>query len=717
MGFNPHLLRIRSGGGPAGSVGSARGMGPRLHEIFPGAWQFRAVKRFPLPLFRSAPRRLRSWWLLAGLSAVAGLGCPVLVARQSLARPTLTSQRLIVLAYHDVAEPGDAVSRDFAITPRQFADQLVWLRQNGYHPVSIQQILQARSTGEPLPANPVLISFDDGYRSVFTNVYPLLQRYQVPAVVSVVGRWLEPQSGPVQYGDGSLDRTAFLSWPQLRQMQASGLVDVASHSYDLHRGITGNPQGNSEPAATTRQFLGRDGYESEASYRQRLHDDLARNSALIQRQLGRRPRVIAWPYGRYNAVAIRVAEQLGMPIGLSLDDGANADQRGLTALRRILVGPELASVKALARELTLRRLDADDSLRAAKVMHVDLDAICDPDPAQTERNLRLLLARIDAMGVNTVYLQAFADPDGDGTADALYFPNRSLPVRADLFNHVAWEIRIRTRVRRLYAWMPVLAFALPAGSPAAADQVITQPNHSGHAAMGYRRLSPFSSRAMAVVESIYADLGRRASFDGVLFHDDVTLTDYEDASPAALRQYKSWGLPTDLALLRKSDALLGRWTTLKTQYLDQLTMRMAARLRQDQPQLRTARNLYAQVVLNPHAEAWFSQSLDTAVKTYDFTAIEAMPFMEKAEDPRVFLRQMVARVSRIPDGLRHVVFELQSTDWAQRRDLPSRELAGQMQELYGLGVRHLGYYPDNPFRGTPEAAVIRPVLDARASAP
>ena len=57
-----------------------------------------------------------------------------------------------------------------------------------------------------------------------------------------------------------------------------------------------------------------------------------------------------------------------------------------------------------------------DNARAAKEMHVDLNNIHDPDPAQTERNLQLLLSRIHAMGGNTVYRQAFADPDGHGTA-------------------------------------------------------------------------------------------------------------------------------------------------------------------------------------------------------------------------------------------------------------------------------------------------------------
>ncbi len=668
----------------------------------------RSMARARLPLLR--PRAL----VAVALALLARTAQPSQAAANANAS---SDTNLLVLAYHDISERPTAVSADFAVTPDQLASQLTWLQEHGYHPVSVTQLLRARNGGPPLPRRPVLLSFDDGYSSVYTQAFPLLQRFKVPAVVAVVGRWLEPDHGTVAYGDQKLDRSRFLRWDQLRAMQASGLVEVASHSYDLHHGIIGNPQANSEPAATTRAYRPGLGYETEISYQQRIQADLARNNALLRSQLGRSPRLIVWPYGRYNTTVQRIAAEQGMPVGLTLDDSANPIRGPLTSLGRILIGPELGSISQWAQELELRQRNGNDHWRAAKVMHVDLDAIHDPNPAQTERNLALLLARINAMGVNTVYLQAFADPDGDGVADALYFPNRVLPLRDDLFNHVAWEIRTRTRVRRLYAWMPVLAFVLPKGTPGANDRVVTLPNRSGHLATGYRRLSPFSAIAMQKVRTIYEDLGRRASFDGLLFHDDVTLSDYEDGSSTALNQYRHWGLSSDLAAIRGNAAALNRWSELKTDYLNGLTTQLAAEVRRNQPQLLTARNLYAQVVLNPRAQAWYSQSLSSALRTYDFTALEAMPYMEKAGDAEAFLGQLVARVRAQPQGLSRVVFELQSTDWSKRRDLPSAELAQQLRWLYALGVRHVGYYPDSPFRANPDPALIAPVLASHSSAP
>ena len=620
---------------------------------------------------------------------------------------------LLVLSYHEITPPKAALVPDYAISPDQFEAQLLWLKANGHHFVSVDQVLAARAGRQPLPAKPVLLSFDDGYRSMWTHAFPVLQRLKAPAVLSLVGRWLEPTAGLVPFGDGQIPREKLLSWSELRAMTASGLVEVGNHTWDQHHTIAANPQGNTMPAVTTRQWRPRGGYENESAYRQRLAADLERNNTFLARRLGRRPRVVAWPYGNYNATASAVATAAGLPIGLTLDDGPNDRRVPLSALRRLILTQDAATPAGLAREIAQH--DWSANRRALKVMHVDLDNIHDPDPAQQERNLDLLIRRINAMGVNTVFLQAFADPDGDGAADSLYFPNRELPVRADLFSHVAAEIHGRTPVRRVFAWMPVLAFHFPTAKVPASQLVRTQPSRSGHLAMGYHRLSPFAPEALERVRHLYTDLSRFTTIEGVLFHDDLTLSDYEDANPAALARYRSWGLPTNLEAIRADPRLLARWTTLKTHTLDQFSLELAALVRRDHPQLLTARNLYAQVLLNPQAASWYAQSLDSALRLYDFTAVMAMPYMEQASDGEAFFRQLVAVVQARPGAMTRTLFELQSTDWRTNRDLPSQELASDFQLLYGLGVHHLGYYPDNLHRGNPDPALIRPVLASHAA--
>ncbi len=418
-----------------------------------------------------------------------------------------------------------------------------------------------------------------------------------------------------------------------------------------------------------------------------------------------------WPYGRYNQTTRALAEKLGMKVGFTLDDGPNTDRTPLWGLRRVLVQPGM-SLAALHREIELRNHDVTDNGLPAKVMHVDLDYLYDPDPATTEDNLGRLLDRINAMGVNTVYLQAYADPDGNGAADATYFPNRHLPMRADLFNRVAWQIVTRTAASHVYAWMPMLAWQLPDSDPAAHDTVVTLPSSSNHLNMGYPRLSPFSPLARKAIREIYQDLGRSATIiEGVLFHDDVTLSDYEDASRWALATYSKWGFKQPIAELRADDVKLRSWARHKTRFLDEFAMELAALVDAEQPDLKTARNLYANVALNPYSETWYSQSLESSLAHYDYTSIMAMPYMEQAPDPEAFLHKLVEKVAEHPGAMRKVVFELQTVDWRKDGEaLPGTELADTIRKLYGWGVKNIAYYPDNLFKNNPDPKQLRPVF-------
>lgn len=642
----------------------------------------------------------------------------VLLALTATAAHADSNPQLTILSYHEIAERDNALVPQYTVSPTNFVRQMDWLKNNGYHFVGVSDLLADRAGKRPLPDKAVLITFDDGYRSVYSNAFPILKLFNAPAVVALVGAWLEaPEAGKVNFDGKSIARSELLSWDEIREMTKSGLVEIASHTHSLHQGIVSNPQGNMQPAATARRWITEQNhYEDEVSYRHRVSEDLKHNNDLLRKHLGKSPRIVVWPYGRYNIELRKMAAQDGMPIGLTLDDGANTSDTPLWGLRRILVERTMA-LWDLKQEIDVRNSNLIDEGRPGKIMHIDLDYIYDPDPVQQEKNLGKLLDRIIAMGANTIYLQAYADPDGNGAADSVYFPNRHIPMRADLFNRVAWQIATRTPVKRIYAWMPMLAWQLPASDPAANDKVETLPNSPNHVNMGYPRLSPFSPRARQAIKDIYLDLARNTPIDGLLFHDDVTLSDYEDASPWALKTYKEWGLPSSVEDIRKSDDLLGRWTILKINLLDNFASELAQIVRDEQPGLRTARNLYAQVALNPRSEVWYSQALENSLANYDFTAIMAMPYMEQAADPVTFYHDIVERVRAYPGGLNKVVMELQATNWRNDTPIPSKELADTIRSLYSWGVQHIAYYPDNVFQNNPDPALLRPALDSKPNNP
>ncbi len=616
-------------------------------------------------------------------------------------------QDFITLSYHEVSDNAASINARSIMFMKsaELVSQFSWLREHGYQPVSMDEIITARNGGKSLPDKAILLTFDDGYRSVYTRVYPLLKLFNYPAVIALVGKWMDVAPGEmVAYGDELLPRERFLIWDEVKEMVDSGLVEVASHSYDLHQGIVANPQGNSQPAAITRRYdeANRE-YESEDEFRQRLAQDLTRSVTQIERHTGKAPRTMVWPYGAYNQVTIEIAASVGMPYTMSLDSG-NSHLSELSSIRRTLI----KSNAALSDLVWILQPGQKPSVRVA---HVDLDYVYDPDPARQEKNLGLLLDRIKSLHINTIYLQAYADPDGDGHADALYYPNRHLPMRADLFNRVAWQLRTRAGVS-VYAWLPVLAYQFNDDHPLARLYVRSIANQDGSVAKeSYQRLSPFHPQVREVVGDIYEDLAMQANFAGLLFHDDAYLNDFEENTPWALQYYRDeWGLPDSITQIRQNVALMQKWTNNKTQALIKFTHYLRDRVRKYRPDIKTARNIYARLIMEPEAEAWFAQSFPAFIDNYDYTAVMAMPFMEEASDADEWLTTLVSRSrALVKNGdLGKVVFELQSVDWRNQTQIESVELAHHMRLLQKQGVMNFGYYPDNFIDNHPALNVIYP---------
>ncbi len=612
-----------------------------------------------------------------------------------------------ILSYHEIADKSKTLDSTYAVSPSNFEQQMQWLQEHGYHFIRVDDILAYRNKGQALPNKAVLITFDDGYHSVYANAYPVLKKYKIPSVIALVGSWLLKED-MINFGGKIIPRKAFLSQNEIKEMVKSGLVEIASHSYQAHEGLIGNPQGNMEPAITTHLwFADTSKYEDDKAYQRRVYSDLLENNTFLEHYTGQKPRVMVWPYGHYNKESRDIAQRLGMPIGLTLDDGSNTKITPLWGLRRILVEGTM-TLKELELNMKTRNANWTDDDRTTKAAHVDLDYIYDTNVSQQEQNLGDLLERIKKLNVNTIYLQAFSDPDSDGAADYVYFPNRHVPMRADLFNRVAWQIATRTQVTRIYAWIPMLAWELPKNNPAAKEKVITLQVDPTHLNMGYPRLSPFSPKARKVIEEIYEDLAKSAYFDGILFHDDVTLSDYEDDSKSAHQQYKKWGLATTVAKIRADRKQFNQWTHLKTTYLDDFALQLSQKVRDEQPGLKTARNLYAQVALNKNAQEWYAQSLPDSINKYDYTAIMAMPYMEKAEDANAFYNKIIHNVKEEKCGLERTVMELQTVDWRKDGEaISSKELSDTVKYLYRAGVHHVAYYPDNVFKNHPDATTMK----------
>ncbi len=628
----------------------------------------------------------------------------------------------ITLCYHDIiVDQSDLVTEEtMPVWLTQLSDQFDWLRDNGYNVVGLDDVMAARRGERRLPDKAVLLSFDDGYASFYRFVFPLLRAHNYKAVAALETTWLEtPADQPVKYGDYThLPRSYFMTWEQIREVADSGLVELAGHTHNLHCGHTSMPQGVVQPSGATLAYdPGTKTYETPEEFYDRVKDDVTRNAEIIQARTGHRPRLLVWPYGHYKKLGVQASLDAGFEITATLGYFDDRD-----TISRFLMYHDI-TIQDVMSEIE-RGSEAGSSAYARvgvstvytdllqpvydpqRIMHVDLDYIYDPDPGQQFRNVSALFDRVDALGVSAVYLQAFSDPDGNGTADALYFPNRHLPMRADLFNYISWQLEGRYSLF-VYAWLPVLGFEIP-GRP------LVAPSQPGKEGSPYRRLTPFDADNRRVIKEIYEDLALHSIIDGVLYHDDAIFGDYEDASPAGLAWLEEIGLNgRSIDEIRCEPETMRYFTRMKTKFLMDFTNELTAVLEDANRRIFSARNVYAPVVLNPASEAWFAQNFADFLDNYDYVALMAMPYMEGAADHAgAWLKKLAEAVKKYPAGPQKTVFELQAVDWREghKGPVPSKILAEQMLLLQTNGIGNLGYYPEDPVANHPDINVIYPAF-------
>ena len=215
---------------------------------------------------------------------------------------------LPILMYHHLVPDGQDCN-DMTITEGRMEHDLEWLAQHGYTTILPSDLL----SGEPLPEKPVLITFDDGYRSNYDLLWPLLEKHQAKAVISVIAGMI----------DNRFTGDQFMRWEECRELADSGLVEIGSHTYLLHN-MDGR-DGAFTPGGVN--GIQRAPGETDEAFQSRVLDDLRKSHDRIEEELGREVNFFAYPYGLVEPDAQPLIEEL-FPITVvtlkgtaSLDDG------------------------------------------------------------------------------------------------------------------------------------------------------------------------------------------------------------------------------------------------------------------------------------------------------------------------------------------------------------------------------------------------------------
>ena len=222
------------------------------------------------------------------------------VASAVLGEPTSAA----ILVYHrfDPDVPGPTT-----VTVAAFEAQLAWLAKHKYQIVQLSTALAELNGASPQPQHPVaVITADDGHRSVYTVLFPIIQRMHLPVTLFI-------------YPSAISNASYALTWAQLQEMQASGLVDVESHTY-------WHPNFKVERRRRT-----------AGDYAAFVDSQLGRSRTLIETKLGRPVDLLAWPYGIVDADLEAAARRAGYKAAFAYAGGPVAPSDDPLALPRIPV--------------------------------------------------------------------------------------------------------------------------------------------------------------------------------------------------------------------------------------------------------------------------------------------------------------------------------------------------------------------------------------------
>ncbi|MDR3344682.1 MAG: polysaccharide deacetylase family protein [Oscillospiraceae bacterium] len=222
--------------------------------------------------------------------------------------------RLPILMYHQLTKDPRLVS-EFCISAEQFAADLDALEKMGYETVSMAQVIAFCESGGSIPAaKPVVISFDDGFESFYAYAFPLLKEHGMRAVLGVIGEEAERFSATEDH------RLKYSSctWTELAEIAASGLVEIESHTWNLH-----NKKNGRKGAA--KKFG-----ESTEDYRTLLTNDVEATQAAYKTHGLPEFSVYVYPYGTFSADSAEILRSLGVRAAFVCDARVNILHAGET---------------------------------------------------------------------------------------------------------------------------------------------------------------------------------------------------------------------------------------------------------------------------------------------------------------------------------------------------------------------------------------------------
>ncbi|HLZ18262.1 MAG TPA: polysaccharide deacetylase family protein [Smithellaceae bacterium] len=190
-----------------------------------------------------------------------------------------------ILLYHRF---GPTRADGMTVTDAVFASHIEYLKTSGYRVISLRKVVDAMLRKEPIPARSVAIVVDDGHRSVYTSMWPVVRKYGIPVTLFI-------------YPSAISNASYAMNWDQLRELQKTGLYDIQSHTY-------WHPNFKKEKKRL-----------NTAEYEKFVKMQLTGSREKLEKELGTKIDMLAWPFGIYDDELTVKAKEAGYIAAFTID--------------------------------------------------------------------------------------------------------------------------------------------------------------------------------------------------------------------------------------------------------------------------------------------------------------------------------------------------------------------------------------------------------------
>lgn len=216
-------------------------------------------------------------------------------AHQSISLP--------ILMYHSILNNSKGT---YIVSKWQLEQDLLALEQNGYTTVFPSQVVDFVYNQKPLPPNPIIISFDDGFYNNLFYALEIFQKHNAKANINIIGILADQYTN----GDHSNPNYSYLTWEQTKMLAQSGCFEIGNHTYDMHK-------------FSPRYGIGQKCCESDQEYTVALNQDIDLFENALQKNTNLATNIFAYPFGKYNNLSMQILKSRNYKFIMTCEEHSN----------------------------------------------------------------------------------------------------------------------------------------------------------------------------------------------------------------------------------------------------------------------------------------------------------------------------------------------------------------------------------------------------------